>query len=302
MLEQLAKHGGFALAAHLQGRSADRRASHGRGLRARAWRGPAAGARLQGRHRPLRLSVADGRGGGAGGASTFPGAPSRSSPGASTARQSAVCRRSWCRTSFARSAESLGAAMHVSVTGENSHHMIEACFKGVGRALRQALRREGHELPSTKGVSVTDAVIIDSGGANLASLQFALERLGARAVVSSDAPAIAAAPRVLLPGVGVGGGCHATAAPLRPGGTAADAAPAGARHLPRDAAALRALGRRNDRVPGYPSGDACAGSRRRAGGRCRTWDGTNSQTHARTRCSRGSSRASMSISCTATPC
>jgi len=49
---------------------------------------------------------------------------------------------------------------------------------------------------------VTEAVIIDSGGANLASLQFALERLGARAVVSSDARTIQASPRVLLPGVG----------------------------------------------------------------------------------------------------
>ncbi|MGB6489005.1 MAG: imidazole glycerol phosphate synthase subunit HisH [Steroidobacteraceae bacterium] len=49
---------------------------------------------------------------------------------------------------------------------------------------------------------MTEAVIIDSGGANLASLQFALERLGARAFVSSDARAIAGAPRVLLPGVG----------------------------------------------------------------------------------------------------
>jgi imidazoleglycerol-phosphate dehydratase / histidinol-phosphatase len=48
--------------------------------------------------------------------------------------------------------ETLGAAIHVSVTGENTHHMVEACFKGVGRALRQALRREGVELPSTKGV------------------------------------------------------------------------------------------------------------------------------------------------------
>lgn len=46
----------------------------------------------------------------------------------------------------------LGAAIHVSVTGENSHHMIEASFKGVGRALRQAVRREGKDLPSTKGV------------------------------------------------------------------------------------------------------------------------------------------------------
>jgi imidazoleglycerol-phosphate dehydratase/histidinol-phosphatase len=53
---------------------------------------------------------------------------------------------------FRSLAEGLGAAIHVSVTGENSHHMIEASFKGVGRALRQAVRREGDELPSTKGV------------------------------------------------------------------------------------------------------------------------------------------------------
>jgi imidazoleglycerol-phosphate dehydratase / histidinol-phosphatase len=53
---------------------------------------------------------------------------------------------------FRSLAETLGAALHVSVTGENTHHMVEACFKGVGRALRQALRREGSELPSTKGV------------------------------------------------------------------------------------------------------------------------------------------------------
>jgi imidazoleglycerol-phosphate dehydratase/histidinol-phosphatase len=53
---------------------------------------------------------------------------------------------------FKSLAESLKAAVHVTVTGENTHHMIEACFKGVGRALRQAFRREGEELPSTKGV------------------------------------------------------------------------------------------------------------------------------------------------------
>jgi glutamine amidotransferase len=47
-----------------------------------------------------------------------------------------------------------------------------------------------------------DVAIIDSGGANLASLQFALDRLGAHSLVSSDADTIAAAPRVLLPGVG----------------------------------------------------------------------------------------------------
>lgn len=53
---------------------------------------------------------------------------------------------------FRSFAETLGAALHVSVRGENTHHMVESCFKGVGRALRQAVRLEGAELPSTKGV------------------------------------------------------------------------------------------------------------------------------------------------------
>lgn len=52
---------------------------------------------------------------------------------------------------FRSLAESLGAALHIEVRGRNTHHMIEACFKSVGRALRQAVRREGTELPSTKG-------------------------------------------------------------------------------------------------------------------------------------------------------
>jgi imidazoleglycerol-phosphate dehydratase/histidinol-phosphatase len=53
---------------------------------------------------------------------------------------------------FQSLADSLGAAVHVSVTGSNSHHMVEACFKALGRALRQAIRLESNELPSTKGV------------------------------------------------------------------------------------------------------------------------------------------------------
>lgn len=52
---------------------------------------------------------------------------------------------------FRSVSESLGAAVHLSVSGENTHHMIEACFKSMGRALRQAKVREGTELPSTKG-------------------------------------------------------------------------------------------------------------------------------------------------------
>jgi imidazole glycerol-phosphate synthase subunit HisH len=52
---------------------------------------------------------------------------------------------------------------------------------------------------------VIEAAIVDSGGANLASLQYALERLGVHSIVSSDPQRIAAAPRVLLPGVGAAG-------------------------------------------------------------------------------------------------
>ena len=52
---------------------------------------------------------------------------------------------------FRSLAETLGAAIHIRVRGENAHHMIEVCFKGVARALRQAIKREGDELPTTKG-------------------------------------------------------------------------------------------------------------------------------------------------------
>jgi imidazoleglycerol-phosphate dehydratase/histidinol-phosphatase len=52
---------------------------------------------------------------------------------------------------FRSLAESLGAALHITVRGENSHHMIESCFKGVGRSLRQAIRRDSAEIPSSKG-------------------------------------------------------------------------------------------------------------------------------------------------------
>jgi imidazoleglycerol-phosphate dehydratase/histidinol-phosphatase len=53
---------------------------------------------------------------------------------------------------FRSLAETLGAAINIRVTGDNTHHMIEACFKGVGRSLRQAIRITDRELPSTKGM------------------------------------------------------------------------------------------------------------------------------------------------------
>jgi imidazoleglycerol-phosphate dehydratase/histidinol-phosphatase len=53
---------------------------------------------------------------------------------------------------FASLSQSLGAALHLKVRGENTHHMVEALFKGLGRALKPALAKQGSELPSTKGV------------------------------------------------------------------------------------------------------------------------------------------------------
>ena len=45
-----------------------------------------------------------------------------------------------------------GLNLNLNVQGENDHHQVEACFKALARALRQAIKREGAELPSTKGM------------------------------------------------------------------------------------------------------------------------------------------------------
>jgi len=51
--------------------------------------------------------------------------------------------------SFATSA---GITLHVRLReGRNTHHIVEACFKGVSRCLRDAVRIEGEGIPSTKG-------------------------------------------------------------------------------------------------------------------------------------------------------
>ncbi|MNU80982.1 Histidine biosynthesis bifunctional protein HisB [compost metagenome] len=47
--------------------------------------------------------------------------------------------------------DSAGLNLNLKVEGDNDHHKVEACFKALARALRQAIRREGTELPSTKG-------------------------------------------------------------------------------------------------------------------------------------------------------
>ena len=53
-------------------------------------------------------------------------------------------------SSFATAA---GITLHVTLRrGRNVHHIIEAVFKGLARCLRDAVRVEGAQVPSTKGV------------------------------------------------------------------------------------------------------------------------------------------------------
>jgi imidazoleglycerol-phosphate dehydratase len=57
---------------------------------------------------------------------------------------------------FQAFAQSAGMTLHVeNLYGENNHHIVESCFKGLARALRQAVEidpRRGGLVPSTKGV------------------------------------------------------------------------------------------------------------------------------------------------------
>jgi len=57
---------------------------------------------------------------------------------------------------FQAFAQAAGITLHVeNVYGENNHHIIESCYKGLARALRQAVEidsRKADAVPSTKGV------------------------------------------------------------------------------------------------------------------------------------------------------
>jgi imidazoleglycerol-phosphate dehydratase len=57
---------------------------------------------------------------------------------------------------FQAFAQSAGATLHVwNQYGENNHHIVESCFKGLARALREGVSidpRKADAVPSTKGV------------------------------------------------------------------------------------------------------------------------------------------------------
>jgi imidazoleglycerol-phosphate dehydratase len=56
---------------------------------------------------------------------------------------------------FQAFAQSAGVNLHIeNIYGENNHHIVESCFKGLARALRQAIEidpRRAGAVPSTKG-------------------------------------------------------------------------------------------------------------------------------------------------------
>ena len=57
---------------------------------------------------------------------------------------------------FQAFSQSAGITLHIeNIYGDNSHHIIESCFKGLARALRLALEKDvraADSLPSTKGI------------------------------------------------------------------------------------------------------------------------------------------------------
>ena len=57
---------------------------------------------------------------------------------------------------FQAFSQAAGVTLHVeNIYGENSHHIIESCFKGLARSLREALeidKRIKNKIPSTKGI------------------------------------------------------------------------------------------------------------------------------------------------------
>jgi imidazoleglycerol-phosphate dehydratase len=59
------------------------------------------------------------------------------------------------REFFQAFAQSAGMTLHIeTLYGENNHHIVESCFKGLARALRQAITidpRKSDAVPSTKG-------------------------------------------------------------------------------------------------------------------------------------------------------
>jgi imidazoleglycerol-phosphate dehydratase/histidinol-phosphatase len=152
MLEQLGKHGGFALALRVDGDLGvdehhtveDAALALGQALR------EAVGDKRGQARYAFELPLDEAR---AGAWLDFSGRPLFRFEGSFPRERVGELPTELVPHFFRSLAESAGLNLQLSVQGENAHHMVEACFKAVGRALRQALALEpgAVAVPSTKG-------------------------------------------------------------------------------------------------------------------------------------------------------
>lgn len=151
MLEQLGKHGGFALSVRTQGdlhvdehhAVEDTALALGHALREAL--GDKRGIGRYGFTLPMDEALATA-------ALDFSGRPCLVFDGDFRRERVGDLSTELVEHFFRSLCEAAGLNLHLSVRGDNDHHKIEACFKVVARALRQAIRRQGAELPTTKGV------------------------------------------------------------------------------------------------------------------------------------------------------
>lgn len=151
MLEQLGKHGGFALSLQCEGdlhidehhTIEDCALALGQALREAL--GDKRGIGRYGFTLPMDETLASA-------ALDFSGRPYFVFEGSFTRERVGDMPTELLPHFFRSLCETSGLNLHLKVEGDNDHHKVEASFKAVARALRQALRREGRELPSTKGV------------------------------------------------------------------------------------------------------------------------------------------------------
>ena len=265
MLTQLGKHGGFDLVVKATG-DLEVDAHHtvedvgiALGETLREALGDKAGVR-----RFASMAVPARRGAGRGGAGPVgPAVPrlrgrSRRRQGGPTARHAAV--RPQLAEEFWRAfATAAGITLHVRMrSGRNTHHILEASFKGVARALRDAVRIEGGGVPSTKGMLGMIAVL-DYGIGNLRSAEKALQHVGADARLVTDPDEADGAAAVVLPGRRGLRALHGGAAGerARRGGAEGDR-PRG-RRSSASASACRCSTRAPTRIPRWPGSGVLAG-------------------------------------------
>jgi imidazoleglycerol-phosphate dehydratase/histidinol-phosphatase len=152
MLEQLGKHGGFALQLQVAGdlRVDEHHTVEDAALAlGQALREAAGDKRGLGRY-GFELPMDEAR---AGAWLDFSGRPLFRFEGAFPREYVGELPTELVPHFFRSLCEGAGLNLHLAVQGENAHHMVEACFKATGRALRQALARalDDAEVPSTKG-------------------------------------------------------------------------------------------------------------------------------------------------------